>query len=717
MRTGDPGWVKRMILTCWFSLGVGGAAWADVFDGFRDAPAPEVIREVSDPAADLAAGESVRVRRLVFRSVPAPGWTNEIYAVVARPATEGTHPGVLICHGGLGVAAEDQAVVWARWGYVAVSLDQPGIADPLLATRSGGAWRHRPYGSGHWRPFPTGEPVVIEQAVVAGLQAFALLRDQPDVDPERIGIMGWSWGGYMTTMLCGLLGDRVAAGFSYFGTGFYEMTSFSLQLGSVPAGLRESWLATLDAGRRAGGITAPFFIGSPANDLFFYPPAVERTLSVIPGAASRVYSPNTHHWLAIPGGMRWSGDEQMAGRWLDWNMRGLGEPFPTVTWEESTDPDVVTFRVTGPRPFLAVTLWHSLPLYPEHWPDRIWTEVPVRQRGEGVFEAVLPRHRRPVGAAWFATASDDRPMSVSAPMRFAADGFGAGVFFWEDFQRGTVGEAVPGWSGSLKAMADPTGDGGNRVGQIGTGDELGQEEGMWEMPVFHAATNGIQMGFRFRVGDVGAGWKTEWMVSGNGAGRGFRISAGGIGFVGLGEAGQEVLLGEIMGFGESVGIRTDAWNEVEFTWRANGTMELQLNGAFAARLWNPGGGSGVGPGFPLGFGKVRMTDRGGENGGRMVYDDIGVWPWTGPATPPLTLNLLWIGSPTKEGDRWRILHGFEGVPGRAYGIQTSGTLRESGWEELGEFPTGETGVFVVPVEVGNPEGEDTRYFRATRSGE
>lgn len=208
MRTGDPGLLRWLIPGCWFWLGLGGAAWADVFDGFRDGPAPEVLREVADPAGDLAVGSEVRVRRLVFRSVPAAGWTNEIYAVVARPAKDGEYPGVLIFHGGLGRAAEDHAVEWARSGYVAVTLDLPGIADPLVATRSEGAWRHRPYGLGHWRPFPTGEPVVIQQAVVGAMQAFALLRDQPDVDAGRIGVMGWSWGGYMTTMMCGLLGDR-----------------------------------------------------------------------------------------------------------------------------------------------------------------------------------------------------------------------------------------------------------------------------------------------------------------------------------------------------------------------------------------------------------------------------------------------------------------------------------------------------------------------------
>jgi hypothetical protein len=123
-----------------------------------------------------------------------------------------------------------------------------------------------------------------------------------------------------------------------------------------------------------------------------------------------------------------------------------------------------------------------------------------------------------------------------------------------------------------------------------------------------------------------------------------------------------------------------------------------------------------GVGLPIGFGMLRMTDRVGEGGGRLDYDEIWVGSWTGPSRPPVMLNLRWLGSPALEGGRWRILHGFEGVPGQVYGMETSRTLGGAGWEELGEFRAGETGAFVVAVEVevGDPEGEGERYFRVRR---
>jgi len=118
----------------------------------------------------------------------------------------------------------------------------------------------------------------IFDAVVSGLKALALLRSQPDVDRWRVGIVGVSWGRYMTTMLSGLAGDRVAAAFSVYGCGYYDQGSAGGEnLLRQPADARQAWLRWLDAGRRAKGIRAPLFFAAAANDFFFFPSAVMAT--------------------------------------------------------------------------------------------------------------------------------------------------------------------------------------------------------------------------------------------------------------------------------------------------------------------------------------------------------------------------------------------------------------------------------------------------------
>jgi dipeptidyl-peptidase-4 len=82
----------------------------------------------------------------------------------------------------------------AQHGYVAFSLDNRGMAN-----------RGRKFSDGIYRQF--GKLEVEDQ--VAGMH---WLKQQPWVDGGRIGIFGWSYGGYMTAMLLAKASSEVAGG-------------------------------------------------------------------------------------------------------------------------------------------------------------------------------------------------------------------------------------------------------------------------------------------------------------------------------------------------------------------------------------------------------------------------------------------------------------------------------------------------------------------------
>lgn len=377
------------------------------------------MRFLREVAVTTGNPPAVRVQRVVYESVivntPDGDITNEVYAVIARPEKTGPHPGILLLHGGGGCAEEATALAWAQRGYVVVTPDLPGIANPEKVPHSRGAWVGKPYGADRWSSAQGITASTVYQAVVAALQAFALLRAQPDVDTTRIGVTGTSWGGYMTTMVCGLMGAKVRAGFSNYGTGFFEDTVFANELGKLPAGERERWFEQFDAGRRAHGITAPFFIAGAANDTFFYPPAVEKTLTAASGPTGRLHAPNAHHMLPVPGGTPDCGSPAaMAADWFAWHLQGRGEPFPEV---EIDPPAAMTvrFRVRGPRKTATAELWHSVPPPEGGWPKREWKRVEAKPSGDG-YEAVLPAESREAGAAWFALVSDGATVTASSPM-------------------------------------------------------------------------------------------------------------------------------------------------------------------------------------------------------------------------------------------------------------------------------------------------------------
>jgi dipeptidyl-peptidase-4 len=82
----------------------------------------------------------------------------------------------------------------AQHGYVVISLDNRGMAR-----------RGRAFSDPIYRQL--GKVEVEDQ--VAGIR---WLKSQPWVDPQRIGVFGWSYGGYMTAMLLAKASDEIAAG-------------------------------------------------------------------------------------------------------------------------------------------------------------------------------------------------------------------------------------------------------------------------------------------------------------------------------------------------------------------------------------------------------------------------------------------------------------------------------------------------------------------------
>jgi len=382
-------------------------AGADPILAYLDGKTPEILRELPPVGA---VPEGVMLRRVVFRSRDE----SEIFAVIAKPTAPGKYPGMLVLHGGGGSAEVDKAIAWAQRGYVAVAPDLPGIAEPKKLVDTKGKWSALKYGEGRWQANPDGSASMIFDAVLAAMKSLYLLRAQPEVDPSRIGVVGISWGGYMTTMVAGLAGDQVRAAFAVYGCGFYELTA---QRDSTMAKMTEEdrvrWLRDLDAGRRAPGIKAAFFTAGAANDFFYWPRAVQATLDAIPGEKNHLYAPNANHKAPLPGGTV----SPTKGTWLsmevpyfEYHLKGLGQPLPKVTVQRNSDRLLARVNITSPRPLTKVEFYWARTNADVM--KREWIAQPASKSGDNQYEAKLPAE----AADWFAVASDDRPVTVSGDL-------------------------------------------------------------------------------------------------------------------------------------------------------------------------------------------------------------------------------------------------------------------------------------------------------------
>lgn len=369
----------------------------------------QVLSEVNSGTGSSA----ITTRKFIFGS---HNNINSVYAIMAYPQQQGVYPALLILHGG-GSKAEDVYHLveeYAHRGYVTFAFDMPGICNAKNTPNSLGPWKSRPGGEGPRFDIANGlQNSTLVDAEVAGIEAFNFVSSQKNVDAKNIGITGFSWGGYSTTMLAGLLGKRVKAAYSVFGCGYYEKGSFWTKIiADLPETVRDPWLKYFDAGRRAPNIKAPYFLEATSNDTYFWPEAVENTLKAIHATKNHVWDPNFNH-KQMPAG------PAMQQIYFDHYLKGIGQPFGTakITREQTlTDSsEKITIKVNMPSHITvsSVILYYSEPT--QNWQTRVW--VPLTAQGSGnSYTVSIPADMVKKGVDYYAYVTDDRTVAVASDM-------------------------------------------------------------------------------------------------------------------------------------------------------------------------------------------------------------------------------------------------------------------------------------------------------------
>lgn len=182
------------------------------------APAPKTYE------ADGFKPEGV-IRAIFYDGLPWNGKPTRIFALIGLPAKrEGKVPGIVLVHGGGGSALKEWVRRWNEAGFAAISIAVEGQTDVNLAKEKGKwVWaRHAYAGPARDGTFADTKLPLKEQwmyhALADTMLANSLLRSLPEVDASKIGVMGISWGGVITSTVIGL-DPRFAFGIPTYGCG------------------------------------------------------------------------------------------------------------------------------------------------------------------------------------------------------------------------------------------------------------------------------------------------------------------------------------------------------------------------------------------------------------------------------------------------------------------------------------------------------------------
>ncbi len=235
------------------------------------------------------------VKAIEFDGLPYQGKPTRVFAWLGLPkeTAAGKVPAMVLVHGGGGTAHARWVKLWNSRGYAAIAMDTCG----KFGGDSKQARRTEFSGPAGWDAAYQQIDLPIEDqwpyhAVADAILAHSLIRSLPEVDAQRTGVTGISWGGYLTCIIAGVDG-RFKLAVPVYGCGFLKHGSAWVpayeKMGPEKSG---KWLGLWDPSVYLSEAKMPM-LWITGNVDFAYPLAVvqesyrlpkgDRFLSIIPG--------------------------------------------------------------------------------------------------------------------------------------------------------------------------------------------------------------------------------------------------------------------------------------------------------------------------------------------------------------------------------------------------------------------------------------------------
>jgi dienelactone hydrolase len=258
-----------------------------IFDLKKIQTEPLEVKSIKPPVEK----DGLIIEHLEYTSQLHQGQPIRVKGILAYPKGAKKKPAVFFSMPGMAPASEYWSSVFAKKGYVCMTVTLPTGALPDVIVNG----RHL-------------QDQNLTNFAISQLRAITLLSKRPEVDPNRIGIGGSSYGGFFATLIAGA-DPRIKAGMSFFAGGNHHLGTNLPQFGGLK-NLEEAklWQTTVDPAWRLKHRKVPFLWAVAANDHWFHFPALVQTYKDSIGEKRLAIAPHWAHAF----------DENMDRQLLDW---------------------------------------------------------------------------------------------------------------------------------------------------------------------------------------------------------------------------------------------------------------------------------------------------------------------------------------------------------------------------------------------------------------
>ncbi len=192
------------------------------------------------------------VHSLLYTSVDYEGKPTQVFAYYSNPdllngstGSKVKFPGVVLVHGGGGKAYKEWVEKWAAKGYAAIAMDLSGNDSTGKKLLQAGpdqddSYKFQKMKEGNLKNMWT------YHAISSVILAHSFLLSLPEVDPDKTGITGISWGGYLTCIAAGL-DTRFKVAVPVYGCGYYDESEVFGKMLDVLSGTdKQKWMRYFD---------------------------------------------------------------------------------------------------------------------------------------------------------------------------------------------------------------------------------------------------------------------------------------------------------------------------------------------------------------------------------------------------------------------------------------------------------------------------------------
>lgn len=397
-----PRWIRLLLARCasvWLCLAIAGPL-------FAAEPRPtgpwKLESLLETPAAEWGEQQGL-LQTVYYAGEPFAGKPTRVFAYVGRPAEgKGPFPAMVLVHGGGGKAFSAWAEHWAKRGYVAIAMDLAGHG-PDGRLPDGGPDQGD---DNKFRDFTDADrhDMWTYHAVAAVLRGHSLLASLPEVDRERIGVTGISWGGYLTSIVAGI-DPRLKVAVPVYGCGFLHENSVWTAniLAKMTPERQARWVKNFDPSQYLPGVTCPILFLNGTNDFAYPPDSYRKSYSLVKEAPVTV-----SFQVRLPHGHIWTFPE--VDHFVDHHLRKTA-PFPVLEPSAlSEDKQTATAKFSAEKQVTAAHLHYTHDTGP--WQQRTWHSIGA-EVGDGVITAKIP-DLRPI-VFYLAVTEGDRQIQVSNP--------------------------------------------------------------------------------------------------------------------------------------------------------------------------------------------------------------------------------------------------------------------------------------------------------------